>query len=144
VLHLTKVVCPLDFDDNSLTALQMAAAVAKDHHAALYLVHVARVPAQDMDAPVPFAANPIWEKKARAKLKRIANQRLKGNLRYEIEVRSGVPDSDIVPIADELGADLIVMATHGRSGIKHFFLGSVAESVTREAHCPVLIVKPKS
>jgi universal stress protein A len=58
-------------------------------------------------------------------------------------VISGTPDDDVVRMANEIGADLIVMATHGRKGLSHFILGSVAERVMREADCPVLTMRTK-
>ncbi|MFZ1118842.1 MAG: universal stress protein, partial [Candidatus Binataceae bacterium] len=63
---------------------------------------------------------------------------------YEIHVISGIPDADVARFANQLGADLVVMATHGRKGLRHFVLGSVAEHVMREANCPVITVRPKA
>ncbi len=96
-----------------------------------------------MDVPLPFNANPRWERAARAKLERIARDRLEGKVRYQLHVVSGTPDDDVVRMAHELDADLVVMATHGRKGLSHFILGSVAERVMREAACPVLTMRTK-
>ena len=63
-------------------------------------------------------------------------------MKYEVRIVSGLPALDIVKAAAELAVDLIVMATHGRSGFAHLILGSVAEHVIREAACPVLILRP--
>jgi nucleotide-binding universal stress UspA family protein len=63
-------------------------------------------------------------------------------MRYEIHVVTGVPDIDIVRLATQLEVDLIVMATHSRSGVSHLVLGSVAQHVIREANCPVLVLRP--
>ncbi len=93
-----------------------------------------------MDVPLPFDAKPRWEKEARDKLKKIVRSTLKNDVKYVIDVRSGVPDLGIVRAASELGVDLIVMVTHGRHGIEHLLLGSVTEHVIREAPCPVLVL----
>lgn len=135
------ILCPLDFERNSLDALEVARDLAQENRATLHLLHVARVPAADMDVPLPFAANPRWEREARAKLERIARDQFQGKVRFEIRVVSGTPDDDVLRMAGELQADLIVMGTHGRKGWRHIVLGSVAERVVREAHCPVLTIR---
>jgi len=142
VLDYKKILCAFEFDEISIAALLLAAKLCKESNATLYLAHIARVPNEDMDVPVPIAENPRWERKARAKLASIAKQNLTTDVKYRIEVRSGYPDVDIVSMAHELKVDLIVMATHGRSGFSHLLVGSVAEHVIREATCPVLIIRP--
>jgi universal stress protein A len=138
-----KILCPIDFDHNSTAALEIACELAEGRGATVHLLHVARVPSQDMDVPLPFNADPRWERAARAKLERIARDRLEGKVRYQLHVVSGTPDDDVVRVAHHLGADLVVMATHGRKGLSHLILGSVAERVMREADCPVLTVRTK-
>jgi nucleotide-binding universal stress UspA family protein len=84
------------------------------------------------------------ETAARTKLVRLARQRVNGKARYQVDVMMGDPAVEILQAAKRRGADLIVMATHGRKGLRHLVLGSVAEHVVREAPCPVLTVKPKA
>jgi universal stress protein A len=60
----------------------------------------------------------------------------------DYQARSGAPGPEIVLVAEQIQADLIVMGTHGRSGISRILMGSIAEHVLRHAHCPVLTVKP--
>jgi universal stress protein A len=141
VLKFSKILCPIDFDYSSTAALEIACELAEVRGATVHLLHVAKVPSQDMDVPVPFNSNPRWERAARAKLERIAHDRLEGKVPYQLHVISGTPDDDVVRMAHELDADLVVMATHGRKGLSHFILGSVAERVMREADCPVLTVR---
>jgi nucleotide-binding universal stress UspA family protein len=141
MLKYTKILCAFDFDGNSTAALLLASALAKENNATLHILHIARVPTQDMDVPLPFDAEPRWEKDARAKLAQIAKDTTTAGVQYVIDVRTGVPDIDIVRVARELAVDLIVIATHGRTGFKHFALGSVAERVVREAPCPVLVTR---
>lgn len=140
MLNYSKILCAFEFAGNSTAALLLASALAKESNATLYILHIARVPAQDMDVPLPFDPDPRWEKEARAKLALTVHNTLEAGVQYVIDVRTGVPDIDIVRAARELGADLIVMATHGRTGLEHFVWGSVTEKVVREASCPVLVL----
>lgn len=139
----SKILCPIDFEPHSIEALDIACELAQERNATIHLLHVARIPSGDMDVPVPFEADPRWERVARDKLERIAHDRLEGKVAYQIHVVSGIPDADVARLAKELGVDLVVMATHGRKGLSHFILGSVAEHVMREAHCPVLTMRTK-
>ncbi len=140
MLKYSKILCAFEFDGNSTAAFLLASTLAKESNATLYVLHIARVPTQDMDVPLPFDAEPRWEKEARAKLESIVRDTVKTGVQCVIEVRTGVPDTDIVRAARELGVDLIVMVTHGRTGLEHFVLGSVTEHVIRDAHCPVLVL----
>jgi len=140
MLKYNKVLCAFEFDGDSKAAMLLASTLARESNATLYILHIARVPTQDMDVPLPFDADPRWEKEARARLESIAQNTLKAEVNYVIDVRTGVPDIDIVRAAHQLGVDLIVMVTHGRKGLEHLLLGSVTEQVIREAPCPVLVL----
>ena len=140
MLKYSKILCAFEFDGISTAALLLASALAKESNATLYILHIARVPTQDMDVPLPFDADPRWEKEARAKLAPIVHNTLGAEVKYVIDVRTGAPDIDIVRAAHELGVDLIVMATHGHTGLEHLILGSVTEHVIGEAPCPVLVL----
>ena len=96
--------------------------------------------------PGPEVALPFgkMETAARTRLERLARQKVNGRARYQIEVMMGDPAVEVLQAAKRLRANLIIMATHGRKGLRRFVLGSVAERVVREAPCPVLTVKPKT
>ena len=138
-----KILCPIDLDNDSLPALECARDLAQRTGATLYVLNAARTPAPDMDVPVAIGPHPHWEEAARHRLEQLADQCLQGKVPYQIAVRDGIPETVIVKAAAELKADLIVMTTHGRPGLAHFILGSVAETVIREADCAVLTVKAK-
>lgn len=135
-----KILCPVDFDPNSLLALQLASELAQERRATLHLLHVVAMP------PGPEVALPFgkMETAARSKLDRLARRKVNAKANYEVEVLMGDPSVEILQAAKRHGANLIVMATHGRKGLRHLVLGSVAEHVVREAPCPVLTVKPKT
>jgi universal stress protein A len=140
MLNYKKIMCAFEFDDDSTAALQLSGTLSKESNATLYILHIARVPTQDMDVPLPFDSHPRWETEARSKLEPIVRSTLHADVQYVIDIRSGVPNLDIVRAARELAVDLIVMVTHGRTGLEHLILGSVTEHVIREAHCPVLVL----
>jgi universal stress protein A len=96
--------------------------------------------------PGPEVALPFgkMEAAARTKLERLARQKVNGKAHYEVEVMMGDPGVEVLQAAKRLGAELLVMATHGRKGLRRLVLGSVAEHVVREASCPVLTVSPKA
>lgn len=137
-----KILCPISFDENSTAALELARDLAIANGASLYLLHVAQIPIADMDSPVAIPENPRWERQARVRLEQLAHDMLAGKVPYEIQIRSGIAETEVLDMARTLKVDLIVMATHGRTGLKHLILGSVAEAVVRGAPCPVLTLRP--
>lgn len=143
MIEFRKILCPVDLENTALWAVEYARDIAQKDGATLYLLNVARIPAADMDTPIAIGAHPHWELAAQSSLQVSAAEWLKGTVAYEVIVRAGIPETVIVEVAAELDVDLIVMSTHGRTGIVHFILGSVAETIIREARCPVLIVKPR-
>jgi nucleotide-binding universal stress UspA family protein len=140
-MTLRKVLCPIAFEENSMVALNVAKKIAANQGATLVLTHVAPVVMVPMEwtlEPYKAAAEDAQER-----LQKIAEQ-LGADVKCEIIVRVGDPPQGIIGVAVSTKADLIVMATHGRTGISHFVLGSVAERVVREAPCPVLTIRPET
>ena len=144
-----RILSPVDFHENSLAALEYAAQFARQYDATIYLLHV--VPTDELHLHREVyrpeeggGADVVWaEKVAKEKLGEIARERLQGGIRHEIRTCVGDAAKSILETAEKVGADLIVMATHGRTGISHFFLGSVAEHVVRASPCPVLTIRQK-
>ncbi|HEV8717761.1 MAG TPA: universal stress protein [Candidatus Binatia bacterium] len=144
-----RILSPVDFHENSLAALEYAAQFARQYDATVYLLHV--IPTDELHLHREVyrpeeggGADVGWaEKVSKEKLQEIAQEHLRGGIRHEILTRVGDAAQRILETADEVGAELIVMATHGRTGLSHFFLGSVAEQVVREASCPVLTLRRK-
>jgi nucleotide-binding universal stress UspA family protein len=136
-----RMICAVDFDTHSMAALHIARRLAEQNAAKLFVIHV--VPPTD---PLMISAPMIAQRRyddARARLAEIGGTELVG-IQLETVLKSGHPAEEIVGAAEALEADLLVMATHGRTGVPHLVLGSVAEKVLREAPCLVLTVNPKA
>jgi universal stress protein A len=144
--RLKKILVPVDFSDCATKALRYAIPFAHQHGAEVVLLYVAPstsyaggeygiIDVTAIDAEVRASGE--------RRLKDFAAEELPADLTAQTLVRSGSPTSEIVDLAAELPADLIVISTHGYSGLKHVFLGSVAEHVVRHAPCPVLVVREK-
>lgn len=126
-----KVLCPIEFDRIAIPALKLAVEIARRNDATIYLLCV--VPEDQPDL----------KKLAADELRSVARSWLQGKTRHEIVVRVGVPSASIVKAAEEFGVDLIVMATHGRTGERHHLIGSVTERVVRESTRPVMTIRPE-
>lgn len=139
-LPFRRILAPVDLDENSLAALEVAAHLARQSAAEVYLLHVVGLAIPPGEAPFELETLRPREEAARDKLREIAARQL-AQVTHHLETRIGDPATAIVMAANTLAADLIVMATHGRRGIARMLLGSVAEKVVRESHCPVLTVR---
>ncbi len=104
------------------------------------LLHVVPVPFEPSEVPVE-PSPPEWERDARTELETVAAQNLGTNVEFKLVARRGNPASAILEVEKELRPDLIVMATHGRTGLSHLVLGSVAERTVRESTVPVLTIR---
>lgn len=129
-----------DFSEASETARQQAFGLARESQATLLLVHVEDIPLMYPGAEALFVAPDYPNPALREKLDAMAPA--DGKLRCEVHHLLGAPAEEIVRVADERQVDLIVIGSHGRTGVRRMLLGSVAELVVRRAHCSVLVVKP--
>jgi nucleotide-binding universal stress UspA family protein len=137
------ILCPVDFDDNSMAALAHARRLAIDMGATIHLLHLLPILPMLADHGVGIGTDEQAEEQAEIKLKDAARRRLTrvpSEIHTRIAFASEVP-KNILAFARDLNADLIVMATHGRTGVKHLFFGSVTEAVVRNAACPVLTLR---
>jgi len=136
---LKNILVPVDFSECSQKALQYAIPFAKQFGAELALLHVVQpYPA------VPEMANVDIEsiQDAREKLAQ-TSATLDKAVRRKTLVRLGNPEREIVDGAKEYGSDLIIISTHGHTGLARVFLGSTTENVVRQAPCPVLVVRER-
>lgn len=135
-----KILCPVDFDDNSILALKAAGELAHHFDSTVYVLHTVLLILANSSVAGFADLYKAQEEAARKRLAELAGKHLAG-LKYEVMVNLGEPAASILKAERGIGADLIVMSTHGRRGVSRFFLGSVAELVLREARCPVLTVR---
>jgi universal stress protein A len=137
-----KIVCPTDFSEASLQALANATDIALHNQAQICLVHVIPVSLTTSDRCMPITP-PEYQRfmKPQQRLQELAASLLTRGVVTEIVMGRGDPATEIVRIAKEQGADVIVIATHGNTGWRHFAFGSVAEKVVRLACCPVLSIR---
>ena len=144
-MSIETILVPTDFSGPSKEAVQYASALAKDFGARLCLVFVYE-PLMIVDGLEAYAvvrSNEQMLKQVRRRLATFARDEIEEMIPVQREVRIGKPHREIVAEAKEAGADLIVIATHGYTGLKHAFIGSTAERVVRHASCPVLVVRRK-
>lgn len=140
-----RIVCPVDFSESSERAAQYAVGLARQLGAGLHFVHAWQMPVYAFpDGAVilgPDVVAQITEELQRS-LDALIERHRQPELALTGHLVQGLADREIVRVAGELGAELIVMGTHGRTGLPHLFLGSVAERVVRTSPVPVLTVPP--
>jgi nucleotide-binding universal stress UspA family protein len=146
MINLKRILLPTDFSEHSAAARQYACAFADQFRADLHLLHVIQdlaplVPEPGVAIPPPADYLQELEASARSLLERFLDPQPPAGISIVREVRHGPPFLEIVRYAKENDIDLIVIGTHGRSGLAHVFMGSVAEKVVRKAPCPVLTVR---
>ena len=137
-----KVLCAVDFSLSTKMTIEMARQIAEANKGTVILFHVVPMPIEAIGQPLMVEPINGAEDDARTRLNRIASETLTRS--YEILVVTGDPAASIIEAAVQQAADLIVMATHGRTGLSHFFLGSVAERVVRVSSVPVMTVRVAS
>jgi len=146
-IHLKQILVPVDFSAPSQQALRYALRFAQQFHAETTLLHVVEKTAigsgfADMPSRFGYSAEQISI--ADNKLHSLcASLEAAGSPKIGSTTREGMPAHEIVEAAKELDTDLIVIATHGFTGWKHFCIGSTAERVVRAAPCPVFVVREK-
>ena len=138
VMKVRKILFTTDFSHYSQTALDLATSLARDRGAELIVLHV-------QDLLVDFGGGEMYSitepanKEAARQLKAVVPA--DPSVRFQHRLIVGPPAPSILKLADEEQVDMIVMATHGRTGMSRLLMGSVAEEVVRNANCPVLTVK---
>jgi nucleotide-binding universal stress UspA family protein len=140
MLTIRNILFPTDFSEQSVAAFHLASALARDHRASLTVLHVRETPV------VPFAefgsVPPVDLPPQSVVLEKMAQfEPPDTSTNVEYLVADGVPAEEIVKAATDRDCDLIVMGTHGRTGLGRLLMGSVAEQVMRKAPCPVLTLK---
>ena len=147
MLTLKKILCPVDFSDLSLNALRFAVDLADKFQSELHLLHVFEgYDAISLNPELAMSPMPEWLPKLRQlyheKLAALPSADLAARCPSIVRAdRQGPAIHEILDYAAHEKIDLIVLATHGRTGLKHLLMGSVAENIVRSAKCAVLTVR---
>ncbi len=147
MITIRCILVPTDFSDCATRAVRYAAELADKFNAELILLHVVpdsvlALPDAVMPTPAPMADLNALTAAGKSGLTNLIAALQLESRNPRTEVRLGSPEQEIVTAATDLHADLVCIATHGRSGLARVLLGSVAEMVVRHAPCPVLTVRP--
>jgi len=141
MIFLKKILVTTDLSPHSLAAVEYASSFGTLYTSRLYLLHV-------MDKKEGHHVREAHmhvrtEEEVREALEAFAKKNISPDLRMTLIVRKGTPTEGILQFAEEEGIDMIVMATHGHTGLRHILMGNVAEKVVRHSPVPVLTVKPR-
>lgn len=144
-LRLRKILAPIDFSPASKNALNYAVRFAEEFGGELTLLHVLEPDSMTGFMAVPEATAFVESDiVAAGKNLRALIACVNGKIKQpHWKIRAGLPSHEIVEAAKEMDVDLIIVATHGYTGWKHFCIGKTAERVVRAAPCPVLVVREK-
>ena len=143
--RIKKILVPTDLSEFSLTAIDYARSLANVYDANVYLIHAVDVVPAVSFPTIDFTLETSLQdeaEKGREVLEHFASSYLGDVERVTAVVRRGVAYEEIMRFVKEEEIDLIVMATHGRTGLPHIIMGSVAERVVRHSPVPVLTIKP--
>jgi len=146
MIRLAKLLVPTDFSEDSEQAARYAVELAKRFQAEVHCIHVVDIPADLLSTSDYYMTGPSEQfidqirVESKKNLDAFAVKNLEG-AQVQTAFLEGSPFVEIIRYARDQQIDLVVIATHGRTGLKHVLFGSVAEKVVRKAPCPVLVVR---
>ena len=141
-----NILVAVDFSEHSKNALQYAISFAKQFKAEVILVYVVEPTIYPADFSFGQVSIPSFENELRERgkeeLEQLVKTQIAGTLQARTIVLTGKPFLEIINTACDEEVDIIVIATHGHTGVEHILFGGTAEKVVRKAPCPVLVVRP--
>ena len=143
-IDVQRILVPLDFSESAESILAWAGHLAKEHGSTVMLLHVYHLPVEFQQLEGAYLPPDFWasvKAEAEESLARLEAELGQRGVEVETVVCEGYAATVIVEEAKARDVDLIVIGTHGLSGLKHLLLGSIAERVVQKAPCPVLSVK---
>jgi nucleotide-binding universal stress UspA family protein len=142
-IRLKKMLVPTDFSERSQKALKYALQFAKQFKSEITLLHVVEVRFAGSEAGVVdlIQLESDLRESGKIQLEQLARNVASEMVKIRTEIRIGIPYMEITEMADEKKIDMLVVSTHGYTGLKHVFMGSTAERIIRHAPCPVLTVR---
>ena len=143
MIDIKNILCPVDHSDCSKEALKYAVSFAIKDNSKLYLLHVIDICAYDesINAMTPQIPDDETLAQLKTKLLDCIPEEMRDDMNVEALVVQGIPFVEIISTAKRNDVDMIVLGSHGRTGISHMMMGSVSEKVVRKAPCPVLTVR---
>lgn len=145
MVQLKTILYATDFSESSEPASRTALYLAKLSGATIHVLHVISELAESRRARIQAEAFDIFEKEVETnivkEMEQFCSDKFEGDVDYLTETVIGRPFQEIIKKADDIRADLIIMGTHGRTGLEHVIVGSTAERVVRRSHIPVLTVR---
>jgi len=147
-IPIRHILVPIDFSDYSKNALRYAVSMAEQYSASIHLIYVIEPMIYPADLGFGQVVMPGVEEELRMKseneLQGLLEREIGSHVHGDAIVRLGRPHQEILTEAEEKNIDLIILATHGHSGVEQILFGSTAMRVVRLAKCPVLIMRPKA
>jgi nucleotide-binding universal stress UspA family protein len=143
-VEIRCILVPLDFSEHATAVLDWAAHLAEQHGSRIVLFHAYHLPVEFQQLEGAYLPPDFWanvKSEAETSLERYAADLRQRGIEVEAIVAEGYAATAIVEEIETQNADLVVLGTHGLSGLKHMLLGSIAERVVQKAPCPVLTVK---
>ena len=144
-IEIKKVLVPIDFSDYSKSALKYAADFAQKLRAEMILIYVVEPVIYPPDFSMGQIAIPSinteWDMKAKEELDKLADTEIPDAITVKTVIKTGKPFIEVIETASEEDVDIIIIASHGHSGMEHILFGSTAEKVVRKAPCPVLTLR---
>ncbi len=141
-MKIRNILCPVDFSDGSQSALAYATSIAKDHDAEIHIVYSYEEPFAYTDGAIPGNVPPADLAPDHKALDAMVPTG--SDVRFRHQFLIGPPDRTLLEYAKTRNIDLIVLGTHGRTGLGRLLMGSVAEAIVRRAECPVVTIKTPS
>ena len=143
--NINKILVPIDFSNYSKNALRYAVNFANKFNSKIYLVYVVEPVIYPSDFSMGQVTFPVSDlemnERAKDELESLAKTEIGSQIQVETVINTGKPFVEINETASELDIDLIIIATHGHTGMEHLLFGSTAEKVVRKAPCPVLTLR---
>jgi nucleotide-binding universal stress UspA family protein len=147
-IQVKKILVPIDFSEYSKSALKYATSFAEIFHSELVLVYVIEPVIYPPDFSMGQISIPAvdleMDKRAKEELEKLAQTEFNSSIKVTTMVKTGKPFVEIIETAKEEEVDLIIISSHGHSGVEQILFGSTAEKVVRKSTCPVLTIRRES
>ena len=146
MIEINKILFPLDLTQNSSKILPYVLSISKKYNSLVYLLHVVQDLLKFGGFYIPHLSLRQYQeealKGAEKNMEKVCKEEFQGCPNFQRKIISGDPDAQILKTIETEGIDLVIMGTHGRKGLEHTILGSVAENVVRKSPVPVLVINP--